>query len=85
MGGSGIERYVRELPCSVKFDVDSGRLDPIWMLTDADAVRLLADLGGSKAGTSTLERSLGYRSFRLSRSAGGSDERWAGGESDAAS
>lgn len=65
MGGSGIERYVRELPCSVKFDVDSGRLDPIWMLTDADAVRLLADLGGSKAGTSTLERRLGYQSLKI--------------------
>ena len=84
MGGSSVERYVREMPYSVRFDVDSGRLDPIWMLTDADAVRLLADLGGSEAGTSTLERSLGCRGSSLSRSAVGSDARSAGGESDAA-
>ena len=35
--------------------------------------------------TSTLEPSLGYRSFRLSRSEVGSDERSAGGDSDVAS
>ena len=63
----------------------SGRSDPIWALTDADAERLLADFDNSGADTSTLEPSLGYRGFSLSRSAVGSDERSAGGESDVAS
>ena len=54
-------------------------------LTDADAERLLADLDSSEAGTSTLEPSLSYRGFSLSRSEGGSDERSAGGDSDVAS
>ena len=63
----------------------SGRSDPIWALTDADAERLLADLDSSEAGTSTFEPSLGYRGFSLSRSAVGSDERSVGGASDAAS
>ena len=61
MGASGVERYVREMYYSVRLDVDLGRLDPIWMLTDADAEQLLADLGGSEAGNSTLEPRLQLR------------------------
>ena len=81
----GVVCYVSEMPYLVRLHVYSGRSDPIWALTDADAERFLADWDGSEAGTSTLEPGLGYRGFSLSSSAVGSDERPAGGESDAAS
>lgn len=85
MGASSAVSYVTEMPYLVRLHVYSGRLDPIWALADADAERLLADLSGSEADTSTLEPGLGYRGFSLSRSAVGSDEGAAGGDSDVAS
>lgn len=85
MGASSAVSYVTEMPYLVRLHVCSGRLDPIWALADADAERLLADLSGSEADTSTLEPGLGYRGFSLSRSAVGSDEGAAGGGSDASS
>ena len=85
MGGSGVVCYVSEVPYLVRLHVYSGRPDPVWVLTDADAERLLADFDNSGADTSTMEPSLGYRGFSLSRSAVGSDERSVEGDSDAAS